>query len=48
MPGRDIPRFLRPYKKGYLPVDRLIDGHIGFDALNAGFDTLRGQADVDF
>ena len=23
------------------PVDRLIDGHIGFDELNAGFDKLQ-------
>jgi alcohol dehydrogenase len=41
VPVRDIPRFLRLYKEGRLPVDRLIDGHIGFDALNAGFDKLQ-------
>lgn len=41
VPVRDIPRFLRLYQEGRLPVDRLIDGHIGFDELNAGFDRLQ-------
>lgn len=41
VPVRDIPRFIRLYKEGRLPVDRLIDGHIGFDELNAGFDKLQ-------
>jgi alcohol dehydrogenase len=41
VPVRDIPRFIRLYREGRLPVDRLIDGHIGFDELNAGFDKLQ-------
>jgi alcohol dehydrogenase len=41
VPVRDIPRFIRLYREGRLPVNRLIDGHIGFDALNAGFDKLQ-------
>ena len=41
VPVRDIPRFIRLYQEGRLPVDRLLDGHIGFDALNAGFDKLQ-------
>lgn len=41
VPVRDIPRFLRLYGEGRLPVNRLIDGHIGFDQLNAGFDKLQ-------
>ncbi|HKA44551.1 MAG TPA: zinc-binding dehydrogenase [Burkholderiales bacterium] len=41
VPVRDIPRFIRLHQEGRLPVDRLIDGHIGFDALNAGFDKLQ-------
>jgi alcohol dehydrogenase len=41
VPVRDIPRFLSLYQQGRLPVDRLIDGHIGFDELNAGFDRLQ-------
>lgn len=41
VPVRDIPRFIRLYKEGRLPVDQLIDGYIGFDELNAGFDKLQ-------
>ena len=41
VPVRDIPRFLRLHKEGRLPVDQLIDGYIGFDELNAGFDKLQ-------
>ncbi|MEK9724268.1 MAG: zinc-binding dehydrogenase, partial [Rhodospirillaceae bacterium] len=45
VPVRDIPRFIASYQKGELPVDKLIDGHIGFDQLNAGFDALHnGEA----
>jgi alcohol dehydrogenase len=41
VPVRDIPRFIRLHREGRLPVDRLIDGYIGFDELNAGFDKLQ-------
>ena len=41
VPIRDIPRFVRVYQEGRLPVDQLIDGYIGFDDLNAGFDKLQ-------
>ena len=41
VPVRDIPRFIRLYREGRLPVDRLIDGYIGYDELNAGFDKLQ-------
>ena len=41
VPVRDIPRFLRLYQEGRLPVDQLIDGYIGFGELNAGFDKLQ-------
>lgn len=40
VPVRDIPRFMKLYKEGRLPVNRLIDGYIGFDEVNAGFDKL--------
>jgi alcohol dehydrogenase len=40
VPVRDIPRFLRMYHAGALPVDKLIDGYLGFDEINAGFDRL--------
>lgn len=41
VPVRDIPRFIRLYREGRLPVDRLIDGYIGYEQLNAGFDKLQ-------
>lgn len=45
VPVRDIPRFLRMYHAGNLPVDQLIDGYLGFDEMNAGFDKLaQGKA----
>ncbi|MFM9942646.1 MAG: zinc-dependent alcohol dehydrogenase family protein [Hyphomicrobiaceae bacterium] len=40
VPMRDIPRFIALYQQGQLPVDRLMSERIGFDGLNAGFDTL--------
>lgn len=45
VPVRDIPRFLRMFHAGALPVDKLIDGYLGFDEVNAGFDKLaQGKA----
>ncbi len=45
VPVRDIPRFLRMYHAGALPVDKLIDGYLGFEEVNAGFDRLaQGKA----
>jgi alcohol dehydrogenase len=41
VPVRDIPRFMRLYSEGRLPVNHLIDGYIGFSELNAGFDRLQ-------
>ena len=40
VPVRDVPRFLNLFQQGRLPVDKLIDGKIGFDDLNEGFDKL--------
>lgn len=40
VPVRDIPRFLRMFHAGHLPVDRLIDGYLGFEEVNAGFDRM--------
>ena len=45
-PMRDIPRFISLYNQGRLPVDRLIDGYIGFDEINAGFDQLASGSTV--
>ncbi|MGH1423272.1 MAG: zinc-binding dehydrogenase [Pseudooceanicola sp.] len=40
VPVRDIPRFLKMYQSGALPVDQLIDRKIGFDDINNGFERL--------
>jgi Zn-dependent alcohol dehydrogenase len=40
VPRRDIPRFVELYRRGKLPVNRLLSGRVGFDDLNAGFDRL--------
>lgn len=40
VPVRDIPRFMDLYKRGRLPIDRLMSGTIGLDEINEGFDRL--------
>ncbi len=40
VPVRDIPKYLDAFRQGRLPIDRLIDGTIGFEDINAGFDRL--------
>ena len=40
VPERDIPRFLRMYRRGKLPVGRLRSGFLPLDDINAGFDRL--------
>ena len=45
VPVRDIPRYVDLYLQGKLPVDKLIDGTLGLDGINAGFDRLsEGEA----
>jgi alcohol dehydrogenase len=46
VPVRDIPRFISLYRQGRLPIDRLINRHVGFDELNAGFDELQKVATI--
>ena len=41
VPVRDIPRFISLYRQGRLPIDRLINRHVGFDEINSGFDQLQ-------
>ena len=42
---RDIPRYIELYRRGRLPVDRLLSGRLRPEELNLGFDRLRdGQA----
>jgi alcohol dehydrogenase len=40
VPLRDIPRYIGLFKKGRLPVDRLMSERVGFEDLNAAFDRL--------
>ena len=40
MPSRDIPRYIALYKRGRLPVDRLITSSGPLDDINAAFDLL--------
>ncbi|CCH78677.1 Putative Alcohol dehydrogenase [Nostocoides japonicum T1-X7] len=45
VPGRDIPRYIELYRRGRLPVDRLLSGTSPLSDINAGFDLLdSGQA----
>lgn len=40
VPARDVPRLIELYRRGRLPVDRLVSGSLPLDAINAGFDRL--------
>lgn len=40
IPARDIPAYIALYKRGKLPVQKLISGTIPLDGINAGFDRL--------
>lgn len=40
VPSRDLPRFIRLYRQGKLPIDRLLSGRVALDGLNAAFDEL--------
>jgi alcohol dehydrogenase len=40
VPSRDIPRYIRWFQEGRLPVDRLVSAHIAFDRINEAFDAL--------
>ncbi|MBN9080018.1 MAG: alcohol dehydrogenase [Rhizobiales bacterium 62-17] len=41
VPTRDLPRYLNLFRRGRLPVDRLLTDQITLDDINAGFDRLR-------
>lgn len=44
VPRRDVPRFIRLYREGLLPVDLLFSRTIGIEEINSAFDTLaRGE-----
>ncbi len=40
VPSRDIPRYIELYRRGRLPVDRLMTGTLRLDEVNEGFDRL--------
>jgi alcohol dehydrogenase len=40
VPARDVPRFVSLYRKGRLPVDRLLSERVNLTDLNAAFDRL--------
>jgi alcohol dehydrogenase len=40
LPSRDMARYIDLYRKGVLPVDRLISGHLRLEDINEGFDAL--------
>ena len=38
MPSRDLPRYLGLFRRGRLPVDRLLTDRLRLDEINEGFD----------
>jgi len=40
VPPRDMPRYIDLYRRGRLPVDRLMSDHIRLEDINEGFDRL--------
>lgn len=40
VPPRDMPRYIDLYRKGKLPVNKLMSDHITLDQINEGFDRL--------
>ncbi len=46
VPARDIPHYIKLFKAGRLPVDRLITHRLGLDQINEGFERLASGAAV--
>ena len=40
VPSRDIPRYIDLYRRGMLPVNKLMSDHIKLEDINVGFDRL--------
>ena len=40
VPSRDIPRFIALYRRGVLPVNKLLTGRLPLEQINEGFDLL--------
>ena len=41
VPNRDLPRYIELYRRGKLPVDRLMSSRLKLDKINIGFDRLQ-------
>jgi len=41
VPQRDLPRYIELYRRGKLPVNKLMTGRLALDDINRGFDLLR-------
>jgi len=41
VPQRDLPRYIELYRRGKLPVNKLMTGRLDLDDINRGFDLLR-------
>ncbi|MEO7773655.1 MAG: zinc-dependent alcohol dehydrogenase family protein [Steroidobacteraceae bacterium] len=46
IPARDIPRYIEWYRRGELPVQRLLSERLALEDINAGFDRLASGAGV--
>jgi Zn-dependent alcohol dehydrogenase len=45
VPARDVPRYIELYRRGRLPVDRLMGERLSLEQINRGLDRLAtGQA----
>ena len=40
VPPRDLPRYVEMYRRGHLPVNKLMSAHLALDQINQGFDAL--------
>ena len=40
VPSRDLPRYIDLYRRGRLPVNRLMTGKLKLEQVNEGFDAL--------
>jgi alcohol dehydrogenase len=46
VPQRDLPRYIELYRRGKLPVNRLMSGKLKLDDINEGFDRLHAGTAV--
>ena len=46
VPGRDIPAFIRLYRQGRMPVDKLVTRTLKLDQINEAFDALSDAREV--